>query len=176
MKFTHLLLGVLISFSLHAQDEDYNKKIEKQKNKFAAENWEYDSGNEDGVYRAQSKKTHKWGMFQLTDDMAEMLVPMNYDTLKFFGYNRPFTFVWNDGKLGVYFSPWLDKTKGQTVACIYDSGKIFHDSEDYYYFAAKKNGKWGWVDFYTGQDQSPFIVEAVSELRLNGNQVSTYYK
>ena len=174
MKILSFIVLLCFHTALNAQDDDYNKKIEKRKNKISADRWESDKGNEDGVYKARDKKTHKWGMYQITDEFTKILIPMKYDTVRFFNFNGPFTLVWNNGKVGVFVSPWID-TKGQSIECIYEDGKVVHDKEDNYYFAAKKNGKWGWVDFYTGEEQSAFTASSYSELKLTGNELSKYY-
>ena len=126
----------------------------------------FDPNNGDGALKARSKKTKKWGMYQFLDmNMKEKeLIPMQYDSLKFYPFNGKYTAVYNNGKVGFYLSYWsYDEQAKQTVACKYEDYKRF-DADDVSKLAVKKNGKWGWVDWLTGEEKSEFIYGSTDDL------------
>lgn len=137
-----------------------------------------DANNKDGIFMARNKTTKKWGMFQFTYNSSKplVLIPMKYDALKFFVGNEKFTIVHNNGKLGVYLSFFdYGKEAKQSVACLYDdykkiivpyNGKLKFPPITYSeeYLAVKKNGKWGWVNWFTGKEQSEFNYETIDDL------------
>ena len=85
-----------------------------------------DSGNGDGVFKARSRATHKWGMYQwrFKGNKVKEMIPMTYDRVDYFPFNGEFTAVYNNGKLGIYLCEWsFDKDAKQTVDCKYDGYK-----------------------------------------------------
>ena len=126
----------------------------------------FDPNNGDGALKARSKKTKKWGMYQFLDMNMEVkeLIPMQYDSLNFYPFNGKYTAVYNNGKVGFYLSYWsYDEQAKQTVACTYEDYKRF-DSDGVSKLAVKKNGKWGWVDWLTGEEKSEFIYPSTDDL------------
>ncbi|WP_417874680.1 WG repeat-containing protein [Xanthomarina gelatinilytica] len=125
----------------------------------------FDEGNGDGVFKARNKNTKKWGMYQsLGSEALTTLIPANYDSINFFNFNGKYTSVYNEDKVGIYLSYWSygDKAK-QTVPCIYDDYKKF-DADGVPKLAVKKNGKWGWINWLTGEEQSDFNYETPEDL------------
>ncbi len=170
MKNKSIIL-ITISFflisSVFAQfpEKDIMKKINASKIKM-------DEGNGDGVFRAKSKKTKKWGMYQWMfegTDVNEM-IPMKYDSLRNFPFNGSFTAVYNDGKVGIYLCEWsYGKDAKQTIICRYDDYKRIRVRRDQYdggtiYLAMKKDGKWGYVDWLTGEEKSEFIYNTIDDM------------
>ena len=126
----------------------------------------FDPNNGDGALKARNKKTKKWGMYQFLDmNMEEKeLIPMQYDSLNFYPFNGKYTAVYNNEKVGFYLSYWsYDKQAKETVACKYDDYKRF-DADGVSKLAVKKNGKWGWVDWLTGEEKSEFIYNSTDDL------------
>jgi hypothetical protein len=126
----------------------------------------FDPNNGDGGLKARNKETKKWGMYQFIDLNIEEkeLIPMQYDSLNFFGFNGKYTAVYNNGKVGFYLSYWsYDEQAKQTVACKYEDYKRF-DADGVSKLAVKKNGKWGWVDWLTGEEKSEFIYNSPNDL------------
>ena len=126
----------------------------------------FDPNNGDGALKARSKKTKKWGMYQFLDMNMEVkeLIPMQYDSLNFYPFNGKYTAVYNNGKVGFYLSYWsYDEQAKQTVACAYEDYKRF-DTDGVSKLAVKKNGKWGWVDWLTGEEKSEFIYNSTDDL------------
>ncbi|OUS01053.1 hypothetical protein A9Q86_09930 [Flavobacteriales bacterium 33_180_T64] len=125
-----------------------------------------DEGNEDGVFKANSKRSKKWGMYQWTYEGTNVkeLIPMKYDSIKYFPFNGAFTAVYNDGKVGFYLAKWSygDKAK-QTVPCLYEEYQRYNNN-GITYLAVSKNGKWGWVDWLTGEEKTEFKYETKEEL------------
>lgn len=125
-----------------------------------------DGGNGDGLFKARNAETKKWGIFQHLDghDFVEA-VPMKYDSLYHFGWNADFTPVFNNGKVGFYLSYWTyDEKAKQTVPCTYDDFKLYVPEDRITRLAVKRNGKWGWVDWLTGEEKSEFIYDSVEDL------------
>lgn len=125
----------------------------------------FDEGNGDGVFKARDKATKKWGMYQsLVADDLTTLIPANYDSLNFFPFNGNYTVVYNKNKMGVYLSYWsYNKNAKETVPCMYDDYKRFN-ADGVPKLAVKKNGKWGWVDWLTGEEKSEFKYITTKDL------------
>jgi hypothetical protein len=149
----------------------YSAEIFKAFNKL--KKWEeidvidLDNGNGDGIFLAQSKATDKFGMYQYIDkDNIIEAVPMKYDSLYYFSWNGNFTAVFNEGKVGIYLSYWTyEKEAKESVPCIYEDYKNFNREEDNTkLLAVKKNGKWGWIDWLTGEEKSDFKYETTKDL------------
>ena len=166
-----LLFLFLLSFSTTQIDAQAFPKREL-KAKLKADRIEMDEGNGDGVFKARSKKTHKWGMYQwmYSGTNVKMLIPMEYDSVRYFPFNGSFTAVYNDGKVGIYHCEWSfgDEAK-QTIECKYEGYRRVNVRKDKYsspslYLAMKKNGKWGWVDWMTGEEKSEFIYDTIKDL------------
>lgn len=136
--------------------------------KIHASNYKADAVNEDGVFVAQHSKTKKWGMFQAFSESEIIeLIPMNYDSVDYFGFNAKLTGVWVNGKVGIYISPWTYGEGKQTVECLYEDYKIYDiekQVQDGYgsyrkyftYVAVKKNGLWAWIDWMSGELKTEF--------------------
>lgn len=135
------------------------------KKKLKADKIEMDEGNGDGVFKARNKKTKKWGMYQWMYEGVSTteLIPMEYDSLRYFPFNGAFTAVYNDGKVGFYLSAWSYEDAKQTVPCIYENYQRFRIN-NLIYLALQKNGKWGWVDWLTGEEKSEFIYDTKDDL------------
>jgi hypothetical protein len=158
----------LITTSISYAQSFPEKKI---MNKLGARKIVMDQGNEDGVFRAQSRKTKKWGMYQWMYEGTDVkiLIPMEYDSIRNFPFNGAFTAVYNDGKVGIYLCEWsYGDDARQTVECKYEDYRRVNVKQDEYrsqlYLAMKKDGKWGWVDWITGEEKSEFIYETTKDL------------
>jgi len=135
------------------------------KKKLKADILVFDEGNGDGVFKARKKATKKWGMYQsLGEKDLTTLIPAKYDSIRFFGYNSKYTAVYNKGKVGMYLSHWSynDKAK-QSVHCIYEDYKKYN-ADGIPKLAVKKDGKWGWIDWLTGEEKSEFKYETTDDL------------
>jgi hypothetical protein len=145
--------------------------------KINASELKLDENNGDGVFVAKNKKTNKWGMYQAwsVNEIKEM-IPPQYDSIDFFGFNAKLTGVWNNGKVGIYKSPWSygEEDAKQTVECLYDGYKIFNVEKTVYdglgsyrkyfdYVAVKKDGLWAWIDWMTGELKTDFIFDLEKE-------------
>ncbi|MCV9385491.1 WG repeat-containing protein [Reichenbachiella ulvae] len=153
-----LVLSVLFS---HAQFPE--KELKK---KLKADRIEMDEGNGDGVFKARNKKTKKWGMYQWQFEglQTQELIPMQYDSVRYFPFNGNYTAVYQGSKVGFYLSYWSygDEAR-ETVACIYDDYKRF-TAEGVPKLAVKKNESWGWVDWMTGEEKSEFKYATPEDL------------
>jgi hypothetical protein len=88
---------------------------EKMLKKISAAAYMPDLNNKDGVFVAQHQQTKKWGMFQACSEKdIKQMIPMQYDSIDFFGYNAKLTGVWNKGKVGIFLSPWSYVKKMQS--------------------------------------------------------------
>jgi len=128
---TILLIAIFAISSSFAQ-EFPKKEIMK---KLKAKKIEMDGGNGDGVFKAQSKKTKKWGMYQWMFEGTNVkeMIPMQYDKVDYFPFNGAFTTVYNNDKIGIYLCEWsYRKNAKQTVECKYDEIKKFSVKKDEY--------------------------------------------
>ncbi|MEP4598007.1 MAG: hypothetical protein ABJZ92_17495, partial [Cyclobacteriaceae bacterium] len=117
----------------------------------------FDYINGDGALIARNPKTKKWGMYQATGEGdPSQMIPMEYDSIRFFPWNASFTAVYNEGKVGFYLSRWsFDEQATLSVPCIYDDFRRFDDGR-VKRLACKRDGGWGWVDWLTGEEKSEF--------------------
>lgn len=151
--------------------------FKENKQKLNADILIFDEGNGDGVFKARDKATKKWGMYQsLYEGKTTILIPAKYDSLRFFPFNGEFTAVYNDGKVGFYLSYWSYESKAkQTVKCLYEDYQRFNN-EGVKYLAVKKNGKWGWVDWLTGEEKSVFKSKTTENLPFPHYEQETWLK
>ena len=139
----------------------------KRKDWEEIDNIDLDNGNGDAIFLAQSKSTNKFGMYQYIDDKTIIeAVPMKYDSIYYYSWNGSFTAVFNEGKVGIYLSYWsYDHEANESVPCIYENYKILNKEEDNTkVLAVKKDGKWGWIDWLTGEEKSEFIYNSTDDL------------
>lgn len=135
------------------------------KKKLKADILIFDESNGDGVFKARKKATKKWGMYQsLGENDLTTLIPAKYDSIRFFGYNSKYTAVYNKGKVGMHLSYWsYNENTKLSVPCIYEDYKNF-DADGVLKLAMKKDGKWGWVNWLTGKEESEFKYETLDDL------------
>lgn len=135
------------------------------KKKLKADILIFDESNGDGVFKARKKATKKWGMYQsLGENDLTTLIPAKYDSIRFFGYNSNYTAVYNKGKVGMHLSYWsYNENTKLSVPCIYEDYKNF-DADGVLKLAMKKDGKWGWVNWLTGKEESEFKYETLDDL------------
>lgn len=112
--------------------------------------------NGDGCFYAMNSD-NKWGFYQ----MSQEKIPPIYDSIMEVGYNRPFTLVYKNGKVGVFKG--FFSTPSESVPCIYDEGKRIKANNGYY-FAAKNDGNWGYVNWNTGEYLTDFIYKTFEDL------------
>jgi len=108
-----------------------------------------DNGNGDGVLKVRISASKKWGLYQYMDEI-KTLIPAEYDSLDFFGWNNPFTGVYKNGKVGIYTSARSFEDARETVPCQYDNYKIIAGNRDYF-LAVQLNEKWSWMDWREGK-------------------------
>ena len=152
-----LILNTLVGFS---QDKDLDKKMKKM---LGVKEIEWDHYNEDGVFKARSKNSGKWGMYQYFYEgkRPKTLVPMKYDSLGFYDHSSNFTIVKNKGKYGLLSSPWGDHSE-LIVRCMYQQLKY---AEGYSgLIAAKGNNLWAYIDTETGDTLIPFVHNSYADL------------
>ena len=157
----YILVALLIAPTVLSQFSE-----QKILRKLKADTIAMDHANGDGVFKARHKKTKKWGIFQYAGNKsdAEELVPMQYDAVHFIPVNGRFTAVYNDGKVGFYLSAWSYDDARQTIPCIYETYQRF-TVKNKLYLAVKKDGKWGWIDWLTGEEKSNFRYDTKDELK-----------
>ncbi len=118
-----------------------------------------DPNNGDGIYKVRNADSKLWGMYQYLST-PDTLIPMEYDSLDFFYFNGAITPVYRNGKVGFY--AWGET--GQTVPCRYDGYekkwyKWSRTSPEMFYMLVQRDGKWGVVDWWTGEELTPFEAD-----------------
>jgi len=133
--------------------------------KFKADTLALDEINQDGAFKLRGKRSGKWGLYQwlYRGLMTIELIPMEYDSIDFIGFSAPFTTVYQEGKHGVYLSGWNDPEAHETVPCIYDDSQLIRQGNRLY-IAVKKNAKWFWVNWKTGEELSNITADSWEEL------------
>lgn len=121
-------------------------QIRRIRAKFNGDSIVFDHINGDLVFKMRSRESRKWGMYQGEQE----IIPAQYDSLAFHAWNCPFTIVQQNGKLGAYSHAFSDE--GQlSVPCRYDDLHVYQ-YEGAFWLAAKRNGKWRWVNWYSGEE------------------------
>lgn len=124
----------------------------------------FDENNGDGAFKARHRNTFKWGIFQDFGDEIVEMIPMRYDSLRPFPYNGNFTAVYNQGKVGFYLCSWsYEEEAKESVPCVYEDYQRYNN-EGTTYLAVKKNEKWGWVDWLTGEEKSELKYNSKDDL------------
>ena len=137
----------------------------KQKDKETIDRVDLNGGNGDGLFKARSRESKKWGLYQYFGDEIVEAIPMKYDSLYHFPWNGNYTAVFNDGKVGCYLSYWsYDSDAKESVPCIYEDYKRYITDDQIPKLAVMKDGKWGWVDWLTGEEKSEFKHETPEDL------------
>jgi len=123
------------------------------------------------TFSARNGKTQKWGVYEAFDDEFKTLIPMEYDSIAGYSYEFPFTTVYQNGKGGIYLTiaPILDcggdyQDLRQSVQCFYDEFRVFYGDGNTPKLAAKKDHKWGWIDWLNGEQKSEFKYDSFEDL------------
>ncbi len=135
-------------------DPELLKIIKKEK----LENARNDHINGDGLFIAQNRDDQKWGMFQY----YKQIIPMEFDSIEFYGWNDPVTRVMKEGLWGAY--PF-DNVDAKGVSCEYDEIRLY-TFEGQMCVAGKKEGLWRWVNWYTGIEYTGLKVKYHQELYI----------
>lgn len=152
------LLFCLLVFAQSFPEKELKKKLK-------ADLLEMDPGNGDGVFRARHKKTKKWGMYQWGYEGTNTteMIPMEYDSVRFFPFNGNFTAVYKKGKVGIYLCSWSYDSVYQSVPCLYSDYQRF-TAKNQTYLAMQKDSVWGWVNWKTGEEKSSFKYATTDDL------------
>lgn len=127
------------------------------------------SMNYDGVYQFRNGLTKKWGMYQLSTgenstNFYKELVPIQFDSISKPCFNCPVTAVYQKENVGFYALSYNPQKNGKlTVPCIYDSYKLY-DHRGKTFIAVQKAGKWGWINWATGKEESQFTYDTPEDL------------
>lgn len=124
-------------------------EIKRVKRQYKGDKIVFDPINGDLVYKMRNQETGLWGMYQ----GDKLIIPAEYDSIQFYGWNDPYTVVGKNGKFGIYTSAFSDDRK-LAVECKYDGFKTY-TFEGQFWLASQRNGKWRWVNWYTGQEAGP---------------------
>lgn len=130
-----------------------------------ADRVEMDPINGDGIFRARNKSSKKWGMYQSIDsEVIKEMIPCAYDSIGFFAWNGDYVVVYNAGKMGLYLSPWAyNEYAKQSVPCIYDEYQWF-EADGRPRLACKRDNKWGWVNWFTGKEETEFVYNTAKQI------------
>ena len=160
-QFEVSLIFLFMAITLTAQNFPERQMMRKYK----ADTLALDEINQDGAFKLRGKRSGKWGLYQwlYRGLMTRELIPMTYDSLDFIGFNAPFTRVYQEGKHGVYLSGWSYEDARETVPCIYDDSQIIRQANRLY-IAVKKNSKWFWVNWETGEEFSNITADSWEKL------------
>lgn len=145
--------------------------------KLGADIIEMDFGNGDGVFKSRHANSKLWGMYQsLSENELTELIPMEFDSLHFFSWNGFFTPVYQSGKVGFYLSKWsYNEQAKQSVPCLYDDYQRF-SADGVSKLACKRDGKWGWVNWLTGEEESEFYAETSDDLQYPYYHQATWFE
>ena len=123
-------------------------EIDRLKKKFNGDLIVFDDVNGDLVYQMRNEETGHWGMYQ----GDKIIIPAEYDSIQFYGWNDPYTIVVKDGLLGIYASAFSDDGK-LSVPCRYDAFKTY-TYEGQFWLAGQRDGKWRLVNWFWGNEHS----------------------
>lgn len=141
-----------------------------------ADSIDMDRINGDGLFKAKNIVSQKWGLYQGYGDTIIMKIPPHYDSLYYFGWNYPYTIVFNNGLAGIYLWDWTEVDDKPTVNCIYEDYKKVESSSGYYYYAGKIDGKWFWIDWFKNKKTRNMSWDTYEEMELSYYDRSSYYQ
>jgi hypothetical protein len=159
-RYFTLIIAVFVVSNGFSQDAKLDKKIKKLLN---AKEIVWDHFNEDGVLKARSKSTGKWGMYQYFYDnkRPKMLVQMKYDSLGFYDEYSSITIVKLRNKYGLLGSPWSDGPAKLIIRCIYQDMRYTSTGD---FIAVKANNKWAYLNTENGDTLVPFVHNSFQDL------------
>jgi hypothetical protein len=154
MKQFIALLLLIFSTALFAQSTAETDSLEKL---YSAKDYTWvDEGN--NIFKMRKRFSSKWGLFSRDADVQQLL-PMEYDSVSFMTDYEPFSIVKRKGKYGIFLLPYEISDAAERVNCIYDKLQKVeaepHDSQAL--LLAKKEGKWGQIDWLDEFEIVPFI-------------------
>jgi len=153
------------SFGFNRYSAEIFRVFNKEKDNEKIDLIDMDDNNGDGLFKARSEKSKKWGLYQYLGDEIVEAIPMKYDSLYHFPWNGNYTAVFNNGKVGFYLSYWsYDTDAKQSVPCIYEDYKRYITDDQIPKLAVRKDGKWGWVDWLTAEERSEFKYDTPEDL------------
>lgn len=121
--------------------------------------------NGDGVFTIRSRSNQLWGMYQILGNDFREVIPMQYDSIRFYPWNSPITAVYREGKVGFYLSYWsYDSLAREIVPCEYDDYKRYQKDDGSLYLAVKKEGHWAWIDWINNKLESELIYPELDSL------------
>ncbi|QNL22876.1 hypothetical protein HZR84_13315 [Hyphobacterium sp. CCMP332] len=110
---------------------------------------EFDRVNGNDIFIARQGRLRKWGMYKGKDvNNLTQLIPNEFDSLEYFPSNNTFTPVYLGGKVGFY--TMVDNEVKKLTATEYEAFKRV-EINDFEYLAVQKQGRWGWMDWFTGE-------------------------
>ena len=156
----------------------YSTKQKKLLEALQADTLVQDGINGDGVFKARIEASQKWGMYQSMEGPLRIIIPPDYDSLYFFGWNNPFTIVFNQGKSGYFLWQWADneETESKKANCIYEKYRKVYDSKERWYFAGQLDGKWYWIDWYNDKKTRDYGYDTYEDMRVAPIDLSEYYR
>lgn len=121
--------------------------------------------NGDGVFIVRNHQNQLWGMYQDLGDSFQEIIPMQYDSIRFYPWNSPITTVYRDGKLGFYLSYWsYDSLAKEVIPCEYHDYKRYEKDDGKLYLAIQKEGQWAWIDWANNILKSELKYESLDDL------------
>ncbi len=110
---------------------------------------EFDRINGNDIFIARQGRLRKWGMYKGKDvNNLDQLIPNEFDSLEFFPSNNNFSPVYLGGKVGFY--TMVDYEVKKIASTEYEAFKRVK-LNDLDYLAVQKQGRWGWMDWYSGE-------------------------
>lgn len=155
--------------------EGYSNANTKRMTQLKADTIALDGNNGDGLFKARNSDTKKWGMYQDYGDSIHIVIPADYDSVYYFGWNYPYTTVFNEGLVGIYLWDWYGDDSTYTSDCIYEDYKRVNGPNERKYFAGKINGKWYWIDWYTGKKTRDLGYDTYDDMKLYPIDRSSFY-
>lgn len=123
---------------------------------------EFDRMNNNEIFRARSRRLGKWGLYKGFDvNTTETLIPSEFDSLYMFPNENNFTVAFKAGKVAIY--TMLNYQVKKISDPVYDDFKRVNNN-DMDYLAVKKQGRWGWVDWFDGEIKVNSISTSFEEL------------
>ncbi len=157
--------------------EGYSRANRRRLEKLNADTIALDGNNGDGMFKARVASSQKWGLYQDYGDSIHVKIPPQFDSIVNYSWNAPFTLVANNDRWGIYLWEWGDSVDyNRDIPCLYEECKrVKSSSSGRFYLAAKLDGYWFWVDWYTGKRTTKQVWKTYDEMTLSYYDRSSYY-
>lgn len=155
-----LLLFLCGSLPVFSQTQDEIDSIQKL---FGTRDYTWVQ-EENNIFKMRKRWTKKWGLYSWNQPGLELL-KADYDSVSFMEDMEPFSIIKNEGKYARYLLPFEVVDAADQLHFDYEALEL--KAQGYqHYLLAKKDGKWGLIDWFDETLIVPYEFEKPEDVPL----------